>query len=306
MALIVRTVLGDISPNNLGFVLPHEHVIQDHFPIWGIADLTIKDEALMTRELLIAREGGIRTVGEVSTKDTNHDLDALARVSKASGVQIVGSTGWFHGKHLPKLVHEAEAYQLADIMTYDITVGTSSGVRAGQMKIGSGKDEMHPSERKVFEAAALTHRRTGAPIITHTEEGTLGPQQVAFLIERGVEPKHIAISHMDTNNSFEYQLDVARQGANLSYDRLSDPRDMTDDTRIKFIVELLDRDYVRQILLSHDTASTKQLAQNGGRGYTYLIKTFLPRLREAGVSEDEIRIITQENPRAYLAFTPRC
>src|SRR5437773_9663300 len=104
MSKIVRTVLGDIAAEHLGFTLAHEHVIQDHCPIWGDPDLTLKDEAEMTRELGLAVSGGIRSIGELSTVDTNHDLDALTRVAKASGTHIIGSTGWFFGQHLPPLV----------------------------------------------------------------------------------------------------------------------------------------------------------------------------------------------------------
>jgi predicted metal-dependent phosphotriesterase family hydrolase len=40
----------------------------------------------------------------------------------------------------------------------------------------------------------------------------------------------------------------------------------------------------------------------GERAYTYLADTFLPRLRAAGVSEDEIRTITVDNPRRLLTI----
>ncbi len=306
MAAIVRTVRGDIEPSQLGVTLPHEHVIQDHFPIWGDPDETLKDEAEMARELELASASGIRGIGELSTVDTNHDLDALARISAASSVHIIGSTGWFFGQHLPPFVHQALVARLADIMERDVLEGTADGgVRAGVIgEIGWSNNEMLDPERKVFEAAALVHERTGVPIYTHTSGGTLAAQQVDFLEQRGVDSARIAVSHMDTNPSFEYQLEVARHGAYLSFDRINNPDQLPDETRIDLLVRLIDAGFVRQLLLAHDTARRSQLVAHGGRGYAHVLTKFLPRLRAHGVDEESIRAMIEVNPRVFFAFTP--
>ena len=56
------------------------------------------------------------------------------------------------------------------------------------------------------------------------------------------------------------------------------------------------------VLLSQDVCSDSQLKAFGGNGYTYLTDTFLPRLRAAGVSEDEITTMTVANPRRLLTI----
>ena len=38
----------------------------------------------------------------------------------------------------------------------------------------------------------------------------------------------------------------------------------------------------------------------GGNGYVYLLETFLPRLREAGLPESAIRAMTVDNPRCVF------
>ena len=40
-------------------------------------------------------------------------------------------------------------------------------------------------QEKLFAAAAQAHRRTGAPILTHTEQGALGLEQIARLHDGG-------------------------------------------------------------------------------------------------------------------------
>lgn len=191
-------------------------------------------------------------------------------------------------------------------MEHDVLVGTAmTGARAGVIgEIGWSAKEALASELKVFEAAAVVHQRIGVPIYTHTTDGTLAPEQVDFLTARGVEPRHIAISHMDSNGSLDYHLAVAKRGAYLSFDRIGNPADLTDDRRVELILRLLEKGHARQILLGQDTARRRDLAGRGGRGYGALVTRFLPRLRKAGVDETSIRIMTEENPQAYFAFSP--
>ena len=219
---IVRTVLGDIAPEQLGFTLAHEHVIQDHCPIWGDPD--VNDQGRDSRwpgSSSWTVKGGIKSIGELSTVDTNHDLDALTRVAKASATHIIGSTGWFFGQHLPPLVREGDVGRLVAIMKRHVLVcAAMTGARAGVIgEIGWSARQALDAEKTVFEAAAIVHKRTGVPIYTHTTDGTLAPEEVDFLTARGVDARRIAVSHMDTNPSPDYHFAVAQRGAYLSFDR---------------------------------------------------------------------------------------
>jgi phosphotriesterase-related protein len=71
---------------------------------------------------------------------------------------------------------------------------------------------------------------------------------------------------------------------------------------IELLCELLARGHAGRILLSQDVCNDAQLRRYGGNGYTYLTDTFLPRLREAGVSDDEIETMTVANPRRVLTI----
>jgi phosphotriesterase-related protein len=69
---------------------------------------------------------------------------------------------------------------------------------------------------------------------------------------------------------------------------------------VDLLTELLSRGHAERILLSQDVCHDSQLTRYGGNGYTYLARTFLPRLRAAGVSGDEIETMTVANPRRLL------
>jgi phosphotriesterase-related protein len=71
---------------------------------------------------------------------------------------------------------------------------------------------------------------------------------------------------------------------------------------IDLIRELLSLGHAERVLLSQDVCHDSQLRRYGGNGYTYLADTFLPRLREAGVSAAEIETMTVANPRRLLTI----
>ncbi len=69
---------------------------------------------------------------------------------------------------------------------------------------------------------------------------------------------------------------------------------------VELLCELLSRGHVERVLLSQDVCHDSQLVRYGGNGYAYLAERFLPRLRDAGVSDDEIATMTVANPRRLL------
>lgn len=55
---------------------------------------------------------------------------------------------------------------------------------------------------------------------------------------------------------------------------------------------------------TEDTCRLSQMHQNGGRGYDYVWNSFLPRLRQLGVTDDQIHTMLVEVPRTFLARSP--
>jgi len=70
------------------------------------------------------------------------------------------------------------------------------------------------------------------------------------------------------------------------------------------VLGLLEAGLRQRVLLSQDVGQVAELRSRGGRGYTYVIQTFLPSLRAAGVDERTIQMITVDNPRRWLTITP--
>ena len=60
--------------------------------------------------------------------------------------------------------------------------------------------------------------------------------------------------------------------------------------------------YEKQILLSHDVATKHRLHAYGGLGYDHLITNVVPRIKQRGLSEDNITTLIVDNPATAYSF----
>jgi predicted metal-dependent phosphotriesterase family hydrolase len=307
----VQTVLGRVDPAELGWVLPHEHtaIALWHIPNrWDYWELR-RDEPIIREELALFRTAGGGTIVDLTLDGVGRDPEWLAGLARATGLHVVMGSGWYRGAHYPAeaLIDRRSVDALADVIVRDATVGVGeTGIRAGIIgEIGVDKPWISAQEERVHRAAARASRRTGLAITTHAIQSTVGLDQLDVFEAEGADLSRVVIGHCDSNPSLDYHLAIAERGATVEFDFLGmsfTPLERHGEGRIvENLCELLARGHVERILLSQDVCHDSQLRRYGGNGYTYLAETFLPRLREAGVSDGEIRTITVENPRRLLA-----
>jgi len=67
-------------------------------------------------------------------------------------------------------------------------------------------------------------------------------------------------------------------------------------------LKLIDQGYLDQILLSQDVCLKINLARYGGMGYTHILRNVVPMMKDAGISEQQIKAMLVDNPRRALAF----
>src|SRR5262245_27216763 len=308
----VQTVLGPIEPDELGWVLPHEHtaIALWHIPNrWDYWELR-RDEPLIVEELAAFRAAGGGTIVDLTLDGVGRDAAWLARLARATRLHPVMGSGWYRGAHYPAeaLIDRRPVGALADEIVRDATEGVGeTGIRSGIIgEIGTDKPWISAQEERVFRAAARAARRTGLAITTHAVQSTVGLDQLDVLEAEGADLSRVIVGHADSNPSLDYHLAIVTRGAMIEFDFLGmsfTPLERHGEGRvIDNLRELLSRGFVDRILLSQDVCHDSQLRRYGGNGYTYLAETFLPRLRDAGVSEDEIRTITVDNPRRLLTI----
>lgn len=317
---MIQTVLGPIEPNGLGVCLPHEHVWCDQRlaprpHLLGTTRSTatymrLNDYERMVSELIAYREAGGRAIVEVTCDGWGRDLDILARLSEASSVHIIATAGYYIEPCIPLYVSEWSIDRLADHITREIEVGVGENQRrCGVVKSAIHRARVEGLEAKVLKAVAIAQKRTGVAITTHTTGsrrqeipgGTIGVQQLALLKAEGVDSTRLIVGHVDERPDIDVLASLADEGCFIQFDVISKEHWLLDQTRAELIHTLIRRGYVKHLLLSHDHNRDYQMRYSGNKGYCYIFESFLPRLRELGVTEAQIETIMVHNPaRAFV------
>lgn len=307
----VQTVLGAVDPGALGFTLPHEHT---HIALWHVPgrndywELT-RDEPVILDELRRFREVGGSAVVDLTLDGVGRDPAWLARLSERTGLHVVMGCGWYRGMHYPPeaRIDRRSADDLADELVREAAEGVrGTGVKPGIIgEIGTDKPWVSPAEERVHRAAARAARRTGLAITTHGVMSPVALDQLRILEEEGADLSRVVVGHADSYPVLDHLLELLRRGASVEFDFLGmsfTPQERHGEGRILALaLELLGRGHAERLLLSQDVCHDAQLKRYDGNGYVYLAEAFLPRLRDAGVSEAEIETMTVGNPRRVLS-----
>jgi phosphotriesterase-related protein len=293
----VQTVLGPIEPAALGFTLPHEHTQIALWQIparWDYWQLT-RDEPVILEELARFRTAGGSGLVDLTLPGVGRDPAWLAGLARTSGLHVVMGCGWYRESYYPPdlLIDRRTVDALADQLVEEIDGGVgASGIRPSAL------------EERVHRAAARAARRTGLAITTHSVLSAVGLDQLDLFEAEGADPARIVIGHADSYPILDHHLAIVGRGASVEFDFLGmsfTPAERHGEPRvIELLCELLSRGHAERILLSQDVCHDQQLKAYDGNGYVYLSETFLPRLREAGVSGAEIETMTVANPRRLL------
>ena len=280
----------------------HEHLRIDLSAEKGDSDCLLDEFEHIRDELKGLAGKGLNRVVDMSCRGLGRDYSYIDAMEKETGIKVIVSTGFYKDPFLPPIVESSGIKALSSIMIEDIEKGAEgSGRKAGIIgEIGTSRNRMTENEEKVFRAAARAQEKTGVPISTHTTLGTLGWEQLVLLRTLGVDPERLIIGHLDLANDQDQILRVLDCGAYVEFDTIGKNKYLRDEQRIAFIKTCCDRGYVKQLLLSMDITRRSHLKANGGIGYAYLVDSFLPRLREAGVSEHAIQNMLDHNPDRIL------
>jgi predicted metal-dependent phosphotriesterase family hydrolase len=308
----IQTVLGPIDPGSVGFSLPHEHTqialwhIPDRWDYWQLT----RDREVILAELAAFRAGGGTALVDLTPTGVGRDPGWLVDLARASGLYLVMGAGWYREAYYPATaqIDRRSVEDLAAELIREIDAGVGeSGVRPGILgEIGTDKPWISAQEERVHRAVARAARATGLAITTHAVMSAVGLDQLRLFEAEGADPTRVVIGHADSYPVLEHYLAIVERGASVEFDFLGmsfTPTERLGEGRvITLLLELLSRGHVERVLLSQDVCHDSQLSHYGGGGYTYLTTTFLPRLREAGVSDSEIETMTVANPRRLLTI----
>jgi phosphotriesterase-related protein len=249
---------------------------------------------------------------DVTTFDLGRDIRMIEEVSKASGVQIIAATG----NHLsvPRSFGEVPPDLVAPLYVREIEEGIEgTGIKAGIIKVASDRGGITPPQEIVLRAAARAQLKTGVPISTHTwSPDRVGEQQVRILKEEGVDLNRVYIGHSNDDTDLDYLLGLLYQGVWLGMDRYPGgrvPGTPKWEQRTETVKKLIDAGFCHRIMLSHDYSVPKarhdpKMQEERRRAnpdeYTFIPRKVLPRLKQLGVTDAQVRQMTVENPRRFF------
>lgn len=293
------TTLGPFGRDQLGMILPHEHVFVDlrtpDKP--GYAQAEAADVvALMAPRIEAIKAQGITALVECSTGGVGLRVDLDLAVSQATNFPIVVPTGNYREPWIPDWVSKASEAELEAAMLRDLNDGVGdTGVRAAWIKISAGDDGITPIEARILRAAARAGKATGAVIGSHTIKGRVVMDQLDVIEAEGYTASRFISIHTQAEPDFEMHKAVAARGAWIEYDNLGW---VPDEESVPRILRALEAGLGGQLLLSHDMGWFDPAQPGGGvpKPYTHLVDSVLPKLRAAGVDEAMIVRLTQTNP----------
>ena len=312
----IRTVLGDVGPAELGRCYAHEHLIIDpSYTTQLFPDILLPSVEKAVAELVDFKKAGGGAMVDCMPCDAGRNVLKLAEISRATGVHLVAPTGLHRTRFYPEghWRFRSSIEALSDLFTAEIESGIDANDcagpelrrtphRAGVLKLGSDGAELDAAERLAFEAGAAAHRRTGAPVITHCEPAR-GLEQVAFLAARGVDPRHVVLSHTDREPDPAYHRALLKSGAFVEYDRCF--RAKLDDANptLRLFVAMA-KEFPDQVMLGTDGARPSYWRSYGGApGLDYMLREFSDRARHLGVSDALLDKVFIANPARAYAFS---
>lgn len=339
------TVLGPVDPETLGPTITHEHLLIDFRVVFqppevasqaGLAlekltlsnlgwirhnwnssldNLMLLDEEVAISEARHFFNAGGGTMVDVTSNGLGRDPQALARISRATGLNVVMGGGHYIGATHPPEFEVASAGEIAEEIIRDIENGVGdTGVRTGIIGEVGVSAPWTETERKTVQAAVIAQVQTGAPVLIHPGRDEELPLQILEAIaEWGGDLTHTVMGHIErTIYSRDALKRLAETGAFLNFDLfghdssyypLAPQSYMPNDAqRLDQIIFLIDQGHIEQVLLAHDVCSKHRLKQYGGHGWDHIISRVVPQMLARGVSREQIDRMLIDNPRRMLTF----
>ncbi|GGJ73441.1 hydrolase [Streptomyces camponoticapitis] len=302
----LRTVTGPLPGSAVhGPVLAHEHLVLDLDRAGEGAAVLEADRhgaAVVTELAALRKEYGLGLVVELTCRGMGRDPGALARISTASGVPVVAATGWYYEPFHPAELDGASVGELTATLVREIDDGFGdTGIRPGVLgEIGSHGDSPTEPETRALLASAQAAVATGLSVATHAQLGRGGLAQLELLTGAGLAPHRISLGHQDLLDAPSVHRELAASGAYVAFDTVGKESYQSDTVRLRLLLALLEAGHADRVLLSCDISRHAYLRSEGGQGYGHLFRSFLPRVRAAGVSEDLIDLMTRRNPLRFL------
>ncbi len=248
---------------------------------------------------------------ECSTIGVGRNIEVLCRLAEISPIHIVAPTGVYRDAYIPDTLRDADEQELADLWIHELTEGIEGTlVRAGFIKLAMSDDGPTGLGDPQSEGRGQGQPWRRAPSLPAIPSVGKPPgQEMDILEQAGLDLHRFIWVHAQTEPDLSVLMEAAHRGAWLELDSVGAPYQSQTDL-LGMAVSLIEAGFVDQLLLSHDAGwynpgSPQGWPEGGYRGYTALVKDFLPELLKRNVTEEQLQMITTKNPIKCLCILER-
>lgn len=295
---------GQVRRENRGHIVYHPFDYRDN--------LVLSDEAIAVEELMEFKFAGGNTIVDLTSPQMGRDPDGLRRISIATGIHVIMGCGRFAHNYWTADETQMSIERLTADIVEEFECGLlGSSARPGIIGEIGVSDIRNPTEVKNLRASARAQGKIGCAMNVHVPIWEKNGHEILDIVmEEGADPTRVVLSHLDeTISDVDYHDSLAKRGAYVEYDQFgmhimgSEGIFLPSDTeRIKALKEQIRRGNLRRLLISQDTFIKIQLKRWGGFGYSHILENIVPRLKSAGISDEEIRMLLVENPRELISW----
>lgn len=338
---MVRTVLGDVSPDAIGPVMVHEHVLFDLVPPGALGDRDAeisaeerwqidylsnaapanahqRDPDIAAEELRhFAADGGSLIVDQ-SVAGLARDPLGLVHASKAGGVHVVAAAGVYTAPYLPPDLAAMDVDALTSRFVAEVTEGIDgTEVRAGLIGEIGCSWPLHPVEDRALRAGARAAVITGAALSVHPGRAPSACADILDITEaEGLPPARTILCHMDrTHPDGAGIAPLLKRGATVEWDFfgieqshywMGEVELPTDLERLRLIDRCAQAGHADQILIGHDICTKTRLRRWGGHGYGHILRNVTRLMRRLGFDPTLISRLLRDTPLRMLTLPEVC
>lgn len=349
---VIQTVLGEIPADRFGITMCHEHVLVDQGHVSFREPATEREKAFARRpvaldmfgwlqwnwmsnwdnlildseshaidELRLYRDAGGDSLVDCTLPGIGRRPEALARVSRATGVNIVMGSGYYVEPTFPPNVASMSEDEITEEIIGEFREGAGeTGIRAGSIgEIGASSAPMTALERKVFRAAGHAQVELGCALTTHPARARASAWEIIEVLDSvGADLKRVILGHMDrTVPDVDGLKELARHGCYIQYDIFGTETtaafpyqfngiDMPSDAqRLDRMKALIDAGHEDQLLVAQDVSTKHRTRRFGGVGYDHFLRDIVPWMPKRGFGQRVIDKVLMHNPRRAFALK-RC
>jgi phosphotriesterase-related protein len=307
MSQIIRAILGDIQSDQLGVTYMHEHLIIDsEIVAKDFPHIHLPSENDAIAEVNLCKAAGVRTMLDCMPNKSGRSAVKLAAISKATGVNIIATTGLHHDRYYSQSdpIEKLSAEALAQVFIADVESGMEgTQFKAGMIKMVTSGPRIKDREKRLFEAVAIAQHQTGAPVISHCEHGTGALEQIKLINALKIPIHKVTLSHTDKENDLGYHKEILSSGINVEYDQSLRQSEEAKPASAKLMKAMIDEGFIDQIMLGTDGARRTLWSSLGGSpGLAWLYSGWSKKLIQSGLTQGQLDKIFIDNPARTLTL----